>query len=103
MTKVRTPGNDGCAQILIAHESKKGIIDNGTSFFRAFTFWSVASSTECCVSGGTADRVAWFRCGVSGRPRYFHLCPARAHLTHQHFDLLLRECSARAFCKGRHK
>src|SRR5262245_33040751 len=66
MTKVGTPGNDSCAQSLIAHERKKGIIDNGTSFFRAFAFRSVTSSAECRVRGGAADGVAWFRCGIRG-------------------------------------
>src|ERR1043166_459329 len=103
MTKVGTPGNDGCSQSLVAHERKKGIIDNGTSFFRAFAFRSVTSSAECCVRGGAADGVAWFRRGIRGRARLLHICPMRAHLTHQDLDLLVCERSARAFCKGRHK
>src|SRR5262245_16142354 len=103
MTKVGTPGNDGCAQSLIAHERKKGIIDNGTSCFRAFAVRSVTSSTERCVRGGSADCVAWFRCGIRGRARSLHLCPVRAHLTDEYFDLLVGERSARAFPKSRHK
>src|SRR6185503_20038245 len=68
MTKVGTPGNNGCAQSLIAHERKKGIIDNGTSFYRAFPFRSVTSSAERGVTG-----VAGFRCGIRRRARQFHL------------------------------
>src|SRR6185295_9361246 len=103
MTKVGTPGNDGCAQSLIAHERKKGIIDNGTSFFRAFPFRSVTSSAERGVTGGAADGVAGFRCGIRRRARQFHLCPMRAHLTHQYFDLLVSQHPTRTFCKRRHK
>src|SRR6185295_4596044 len=100
MTKVGTPGNDGCSQSLVAHERKKGIIDNGTSFFRAFAFRSVTSSAECCVRGGAVDCVAWFRRGIRGRARLPQLCPIRAHLTDQDLDLLVCKRSARTFCKG---
>src|SRR6185295_6448343 len=96
-------GNDGCSQSLVAHERKKGIIDNGTSFFRALAFRSVTSSAECCVRSGAADCVAWFRSGIRGSARFLHVCPMRAHLLDQDLDLLVREGSARAFCKGRHK
>src|SRR4030095_2490351 len=103
MTKVGTPGNDRCSQSLFAHERKKGIIDNGTSFFRALAFRSVTSSAECRVSGAAADCVARFRCGIRWRARLPHLCPIRAHLTDQYFDLLVSHRPARAFCKGRHQ
>jgi hypothetical protein len=60
MAKVRTAGNNSRAQILITHECKKGIIDNGTSFFGAFALRSVTLRAEDRVSARPLFGVARF-------------------------------------------
>src|SRR6266700_1150731 len=46
MAQVRPPGNHGRAQVLIADESEKRVINNGAALCRAFAFGSVTSSAE---------------------------------------------------------
>src|SRR5882672_6151202 len=64
MAKVRASGNDGRAQVLIADESEKRIINDGASLCRAFAFGSVTRGAEGCKSDSAPGRVARFICGI---------------------------------------
>src|ERR1043166_2258641 len=105
MAKVGSSSNDGRAQILIAHQREKGIIDDGASFCRALALGAMASGAESCVSAGAFTGVAPFFYSIRGRTCAKHvvrLCPTCAHLMHEDIDLLVRQSSAGTFCKCRH-
>src|SRR5213594_3294624 len=63
MAKVRASGNDGRAQVLIADESEKRVINNGAALCRAFSFGSVTCGAEGCKSDSAPGHVAWKRHG----------------------------------------
>src|SRR5262249_11852794 len=97
--------NDGCAQILIADQGEKGIIDYGTSFWGTRARRSMAFCAENCESGGTAFGIARFGCSVRGQLYSRHLvwpCPTDSHLAHEDFDLFVRQSSTVAFGKSGH-
>src|SRR6266536_5365318 len=67
MAKVRASGNDGRAQVLIADESEKRVINNGAALCRAFAFGSVTCGAEGCKSDIAPGRVSWCICGIRRR------------------------------------
>jgi hypothetical protein len=103
MAQIRAAGDDGRAQVLIAHQRQKRTVNNRTSLGRAFALRSVTSGAKGCVSARPPLRVARFllrRRGAGWRQAFHWLGPTRSHLMHQNFDLLIRQRSARAFAKA---
>src|SRR5882724_6926379 len=104
MAKVRPSGNDGRAQVLIADESEKRVINNGAALRRAFAFASVTCGAAGCKSDSAPGHVAWFIRGIRRRVScLMRLRPPRSAFMHQNFDLFVRQHSTRALCKGRHQ